>query len=197
MAELNQTRQAGLLTRLFGLKGAAILESVHSEIFPVLDLDNVRPENLFYLSENIHTASAATGSVAGPIGLQLFNPAGSGKLVVVEEIIWTINAIQNLQLSLTTLPYAAAVTAQARGRDLRNRAAPSCQFRKGPPTAADLGALMGAGFVFAANERAVWNQPIVLLPGFGVNLDNTTTVATLSMSAAFSYRERAFEQSEA
>ena len=88
MGRIQTGRLENLVRRWASIKGGgSVLSETLGEVFPVLDLENLTPENQlpagwFLISGH----NFETGGVAQNAGVQIANPADSGIIVVVEKI---------------------------------------------------------------------------------------------------------------
>jgi hypothetical protein len=186
-----------LLTRKFGLTGGAPSPQLTPEIAPVYAIPHLPEDSLpsGVILAGGYIASPATAVKQSVV--QLGNPTGSNLLVVVEFIEGVILAatstlrlgiVQNAALAV--LPAAGGVTY----RDTRTRTnggaytrLPTAQLTAdaSPPTIVVQNLLYA--YVTAAGLPMTYEQPLVLAPGWAVQIVNETVNATLL--GMFSWRE--------
>ena len=197
MAELQQTRYDKIIRRVGGIvaTGSMVSETV-SELFPMIDVERV-PGELLLLggTEICHGSHVNVPGAANAARVQLFNPVGSGKLVMVSKFVASAAAAGNLRISLqsTALPNAANPETF---RDSRRPATsqPAAQVRfDAVPTLADpiVQIFIANNLPFTLSEE---NTLAVLSPGFGYEIGFSTVNVTLRVSLW--WRERVAELSE-
>jgi len=102
MTELNQARYDQLLRRTGDLKGpGSKVKDVLTELFPVISVEDL-PFELLLLAgwrrAMIHVAR--TAGVGDVVAGNLFNPAGSGVIAVVEHIEWRFDGTDNADIDI-------------------------------------------------------------------------------------------------
>jgi hypothetical protein len=210
MAMINEiltARYNSLLHKLLGMKGSEPAPQLAPEIIAYLGIEVDRPE-WFWLrdKEFLSSASAAVTSAAGTAAeVFIFNPVGSGKLVVVTRLSFTISAAGINRAYLTTVP-GAMVTTLGNIRDLRQ---PGTTVGSVPrPAVSLLSAAKAAPDGIGVDQN--WQTPaagtvaesilglqaaIILPPGFGVGVQ-ATGVGIATLVANFDWYERALEPQE-
>lgn len=195
---LQQARYDGLLRRVGDLKGpGSKVSEVLGDVFPVLDLENV-PAELYALNG----WALGFGSILFPASMgnihiaQLFNPAGSGHLIVVTSITMSSNAGQDVEYDVDSGPLAD-LTSSSIPRDTRRgvRSPLVAQVRQ----VTQVAGLSPQGQIFVrANENFVAMKDLdgvfILGPGTGVNFATTQTNNEFLID--FHWRERLAEPSE-
>ena len=109
--EVQQTRWDRLVRRVSGSigPGSRVSETI-SELFPMLNVATLNSELVFLSGWFLGLGTTNVPSVAGEISLaQLFNPAGSGKVVVPTHIMLSATDAQRIEFLLATVPLANAV----------------------------------------------------------------------------------------
>jgi len=165
------------------------------DAFPVIQLEGGPIELLKLAAWDIGiTGATHTSPVGQTVGFQLFNPAGSGKLVIPTSAWFSLNATSVLFFGVTTV--ALATASVGRQRDTREGvlARTVAIGRSGnapvPP--------VGAGQILTEN-----NIPLkfddsdglaVLAPGTGFTFVTVST--NVAVRFGFFYRERTAEPSE-
>jgi len=108
VSSIQQNRYDQLLRRVADLKGGGSkVSDVITELFPMIDVENV-PDELLALSG---TRLCAEGTLAGGgVGLiskvQLFNPVDSGTLVTVEAIFVSAGTTDQFNMTTTSTAFA-------------------------------------------------------------------------------------------
>ena len=188
--QLQTARYDGLVRRVGGLLGGGskVTESL-SELFPMMDVENLPAELLFLagwrtaLTTKVVAATVGETSRAG-----IFNPVGSGYIVVLTDVWLASSSVANIDYS----PSIVELTDDSfsgEGRDGRGEL--------GQGTAAKVaqqqtGNTAGRGrFVLEANvtfQHQAINEIAVLGPGtgweYGTNADN------ILLNITFFWRER-------
>lgn len=88
-SDLQQTRYDKLVRRVGGIigPGSKVSEAL-PELFPTLDVENVPGELLILMGTRIAFGGGSVGPTVGQSGSgQLFNPADSGKLITITNVI--------------------------------------------------------------------------------------------------------------
>ena len=195
--EIQQTRYDRLLRRVGGMIGpGSKVGTVVSELFPMIDVENVPGELLALMGTRLGFGGASITAGAGNRGkLQLFNPAGSGKLVTLTTVVLSSNTTQTFRFDTEDAIRGAAV-GTAGFRDTR---APAAEVTSAVinfqddattiPSAARLAMIADTPFLFTDP-----NGIVILQPGTGWTV-STETLAT-SVQATFLWRERVAEQAE-
>lgn len=194
--QLQTARYDGLVRRAGGLLGGGskVTESL-SELFPVMDLENLQPELL--LLAGWHTAFT-TKTLPATVGetsrLGIFNPVGSGLIVVVTDVFLdtAVEAAIAFTLSTTPLTDDSFSGAPRDGRDgvVVNTGAKVAQQKTG-------NTIQRGRVVTAALEsyhHTALNGLAVLGPGTG--LEYGTVVDNVLLNGTIFWRERTALSSE-
>jgi len=195
VTELQQNRYDQLLRRVGDLKGpGSKVNDVLQELFPTIDVENVPGELLLLMGTRIGWAATSTTPAAGKkAGIQLFNPAGSGQLIVVSNTIVSSSLATNINWGTTTLALATN-TGIPKLRDTRNEGGSRgvSQLRTSTdqvsPTSGSLKIV--ANVPFSLTDR---NSFCVLSPGTGITIGAGPDT---NFAVTFFYRERTAEPSE-
>ena len=196
MGRLQTARLENFIRRWGSIKGpGSVLSETLGDVFPVLDLENLTPENqltagwsTFYVGGNVTGVATKLGA------LQLVNPVGSGNLVVLDRFIAQTNVSQTMAGGVNNTPLTTVISST--NRDTRQ----SSNFQGGAVLAASTDATGGLGdFIFRVptnidREIAVEGGIAVLAPGAVFQI-TASTVATL-IRAVFFGRLRLAEPSE-
>ena len=195
--EIQQTRYDRLLRRVGNMIGpGSKVGTVVSELFPMIDVENVPGELLTLMGTRLGFGGASiTASAGNRAKLQLFNPAGSGKLVTMTTVVLSSNTTQTLRYANESAIRGAAV-GTAGFRDTRAPVAEVTSaliaFEDAVTTIpSDSRLAMIADTPFRLTDP---NGIVILQPGTGWTV-STETLAT-SVQVAFFWRERVAEQSE-
>jgi len=194
---LQTPRYDQLVRRVGGIigPGSKVSEAL-SELFPMIDVENLPPE-LFILSKTLicHGGGFLAAAVGEAPTAQLFNPANSGKLVTITNVVIACN---------TTTTFRWGTTATARGAgigtetiiDLRSLApdAPVANVREDSAIALP----DGTGQTRAIADTSIYLSPkdglAVLAPGTGFEIG--TNGLNSSIFYDFYWRERVGLESE-
>jgi len=197
VTELQQNRYDKLLRRVGGLIGAkSMVNDALGELFPMIDVETLNAELGLLSGWRLGFSSQSAAASAGDQNLiQLFNPADSGMLVVLERADFRNSVSQIIEYGLATTGLAN-FTANHALRDTREGilVQPVGQVRDVQQVAsiASFGQfLLQADVTFTMEEKA---GLFVLGPGTGVTF-STTVVNTTSL-IQFLWRERVAQASE-
>jgi len=198
MTEIQQNRWDRLIRRAANVVGGGSqVNDTLNELFPVLDVENVPGELLALMGMTLGACSSSLSASAGNFNHhQLFNPANSGNLIVLTQVMFANTSgggtirVSNALAALTTL------AGNERRRDTRRGI--NAELVGQNRTAQDA---VGGGLDMRIRiQQDVMqflrddNGLTVLFPGTG------TTVSTESMNngsqVTFLWRERPFEPAE-
>lgn len=195
--ELQQTRYDQLVRRVGGLIGpGSKVSEVLGELFPVVDLESVPGELLRLGGTFIAFGGASvTGAAGQSARLQLFNPAGSGKIVTMSHVDIGTQVTDVIRFGVVTTALATGLGTEVH-RDLRSLPPlrPTGQIRSLSSVA--LAPATGQVRLLSNTSYRIEdpNSVAVLLPGSGFEVGNTAVAITVT--ATFFWRERVLEQSE-
>ena len=186
-----------LVRRVGGLLGGGskVTETL-SEVFPVLELEGGPVELKFLRGWRLGMGSATNAAVAANFLLfQIFNPVGSGQIIVPTRMdIWSASA-QDVGYAATDVALATSVTNEEQ-RDTRIGVSEATvgQLR----TAAQVGAPTASGRLTLVADTVFTLTDLdgvfVLAPGTGVTF--FTTVLNTDFNMSFLWRERQALDSE-
>lgn len=196
MTELQQNRYDKLLRRVGGLIGpGSMVNDALTELFPTIDVESLNAELSLPLDWRLGFASDNLGPTAGQLNLiQLFNPAASGNLVVLERVDLRTDSDQFVAYATVNAALTNVVASDV--RDTR-------EGIQNPPTAevrdvTQVGGIANIGLIFCQTNVIQTIEEkrglFVLAPGTGVTFVNAA--ANTSLMCSFFWRERAAEASE-
>jgi hypothetical protein len=191
--EILAARFNRVLTRIFAMVGqpapAPVLNDVVS---PGITLESDRAEWKFHSGEKLSGNQASLGAVAAQFGkIQLFNPAGSGILVIVDRIEVALGVPDAVAFYVYNTAFATLANAPV-ALDTRWVGPPVVQTR----TLSD-GTQPGSNWFSAfvlANALLIYDQPVILAPGTGIYA--TTITANELIRTSYIWRERVAETGE-
>ena len=195
--ELQQARYDQLLRRVGDLKGpGSKVAEVLTELFPVVSVEDL-PLELRVLS-GWRAAMIEVERLAGVgdvVAANLFNPAGSGVIAVVERVLWRVNSADNIEFDLVQ---ATLTGGQTKGlfRDTRLGGDRLSTLFATTQTAAATDGIQRYFTPADVMERLEDDQGLfVLSPGNGLQVGYATTTNKL-LAVNFQWRERTAEPSE-
>jgi len=198
MSQIQQGRYDGLLRRVADLKGpGSFVNDALSELFPTLDVENVPGELLILGQTDICMGSAdLTAAVAERASIQLFNPAGSGKIVVCTRVLLSASANQLIFGSTFPIGGRGAATGNQMFRDTRRgileQPTASIHSRSIP------GVILQNFTVRVTSARVIEvtdpNGIFVLAPDLGMEFQGQLTNSNIAVT--YFWRERVAEPSE-
>lgn len=185
-----------LIRRLYSIKGGGSeLSETLGDVFPILDLENLPSELLLLRGWVLGMGRIAnTSAIATNNAHQLFNPAGSGLLVVLTSLRLTANDAQivNFGPAFTALVTTSVAGAWRDTREAVIKATTSLLQEEDNGTASTFGSIeLVSGVTFQMSDP---NGLAVLLPGTAFRITDQTTNKVLRSS--WMWRERPFEPSE-
>ena len=197
MTELQQNRYDRLIRRVGGLIGAgSMVNDALTELFPMIDVESLSAELSFLSDWRIAFGSTLQVGVVANVNLsQIFNPAESGMIVVLERIDVTSNTNQLIEYALAATPLTGA-TANIAMRDTRRGilVAPVAQLRE----VNQLASIATFGlFLIQTNTNFTMEEKkglFVLAPGTGLTFATLATDSSLNIT--YQWRERVAEPSE-
>lgn len=198
MSELQQNRYDQLVRRVGGIIGpGSKVSEVISELFPMIDVENLPPELLVLAGwDPAFRSTDVSSGVGNENASQLFNPAGSGKLIVLTKIILGTNKDASVRFNMT---HTQLANSNGFGVHRDNRAGDLISSAAVGNTRIEFGLLISAGatiFVQASITQQLEdvNGLAILTPGDGFVIGTLET--DLAMRVTYFWRERTAEQSE-
>lgn len=112
MGRLQTGRLENFVRRWGSIKGGgSILSETLGDVFPVLDLENLTPENQLVASWHLFQGVASvTGGVAQLAGIQCVNPVDSGAILVVDAMNLHTFTGQTVGYGVAQAPFTPAIT---------------------------------------------------------------------------------------
>lgn len=197
MTEIQQNRWDRLVRRVAGIVGGGSqVNDTLNELFPTIDVENVPGELLALANMRLGWVSGSLAALAANRNHhQIFNPAGSGTLVVITQVVMFSGAVTAFRFS-NFIGALATLAGNERPRDTRRGvlAEMTGQHRTDQSTVS--GGLdfqvvaLGNTSRFLKDDNAI----SILFPGTGLTVTNQTL--NLDSTVSFMWRERAFEPSE-
>ncbi len=200
MTQIQQGRYDALLRRVADLKGpGSKVNDVLEELFPIFDVEHL-PGELYILAQT--DLCFGGGFVAGAGGMaargQLFNPAGSGKVLTITELGYSSNVTSIARWGRRDVPQTSSLGTQL-FRDTRKAATgvlnlPVGQIRSDITVA--LANATGQALVLANRPFVLKdsNSVAVLGPGTGFEIGSGSN--DIQLFFYFNWRERVAEPSE-
>lgn len=197
MTDIQMSRYDALLRRVADLKGpGSKVNDVLEELFPTLDVENVPVELLRLSGTSIGQAGGGLAAVVAEVGrAQIFNPVGSGKLVVITKAYFSADGTTTARWGVTTTVLPVAVSAH-QFRDTRDLAPnlPTAQYRQQSSASFANATMQSRIIADTVLEISDPNGVAVLAPGSGWEVGaNTLDILT---NYAIYWRERVAEPSE-
>lgn len=111
MGRLQTARLENFIRRWGSIKGpGSVLSETLGDVFPILDLENLTPENRLTAGISMVAGSASgLGGVAQLGGAQFINPADSGSLLTLTKLRLFTSAGQTVNCGLTTTLFTAFI----------------------------------------------------------------------------------------
>ena len=193
--DLQTARYDGLIRRVGGLLGGGskVTESL-SELFPMIDVENVPAELLFLGGWRTGFSTQTVPNTAGQTSrAQIINPLGSGRLAVVTDV-WIVSAQVDIAYTLTDVLFTPAFFGRLRDGRTGADANSGCQV-----ALSSLGNTVRRGNIKTVlnvtfHHFARHNELAVLSPGTA--LEYGTVQDNVVMDITFFWRERAALSSE-
>lgn len=196
-SELQQNRYDQLIRRVGGIvgPGSKVSEAL-TELFPTLDVENVPAELLWLMGTRICQGGGRITAVAGQAGrMQLFNPVGSGKLVILTDVHFASALTTTAMWAITPTIFGVPTSTEV-FRDTRELppTAPTAQMHAQTSIALSGGTsqtrVLGSTDLHIHDENSI----AVLAPGTGFQIGSGTFNSDVWIGMM--WRERPAEQSE-
>ena len=195
--EIQQTRYDRLIRRVAGIIGpGSKVSQVITELFPMIDVENVPPELLILMGTKICMGGGTTAAVAGQSGkAQLFNPPDSGMIITLTDITCSASTLTTMRWGRSNVSFAARITTEV-FTDFRNDPVSRPIGQVHQKTEAALASATNQARLLSFTPLLIQpkNSVCVLSPGFGFEVGSS--VQNTSFHFGFNWRERAVEPSE-
>ena len=196
-SELQQNRYDQIVRRVGGIigPGSKVAEAL-SELFPVVDVERVPGELLLLGQTSLCWGSFALTATGGNRPrIQLFNPAGSGKLGTCSKVVVSSSSAQIVRFATNNTALTTGVGTEVfRDRRLLGTSRPTLQIR----TDATVALTDAHGQIEVRANTAEFlqdeNSLAVLPPNSGFELGGITAATQLIVT--FFWRERVAIESE-
>ena len=196
MGRIQTARLDNLIRRWGSIKGpGSLLTETLGDVFPVLDLENLTPENQLTAGwETFWIHGAVAGVVAQTSGVSLINPAGSGSLVVVDTVF--LRSEFNSVLTIgSSLPLFTQIIVRVAKRDTRGQPFTGKAALGGNTNVGAIENGLSLSLVAGVDRQVeIPGSLAVLEPG--TQLATVLTFADSNLTASFSGRVRLAEPSE-
>ena len=195
--DLQTARYDGLMRRAGGLLGGGskVTETL-SELFPMMDMENLPAELLLLAGWRTKFTTKTVGATVGQTSRAgIFNPIGSGLIVVLTDVLLDVTLPDQIIVYSTTITELTDDSLSGVPRDTRdgvvvNSGAKVAQQQTG--NTVQRGRLLIADF--GSFHHFAKNGLAVLAPGTG--FEYGTLIDNLPLNATFFWRERAALSSE-
>jgi len=197
VTQIQQGRYDALLRRVADLKGpGSKVNDVLEELFPVFDVENL-PEELYILMQtDLCMGGATLAGVASQSGRgQIFNPAGSGKIITVTQGGFSAVATSTIRWGRRDTPLTTHFQTQI-FRDTRHPAGnlPTGQIRG--QTSVALANASGQTKTIANTDFALKDPNGLAVLTEGTGFEMGTDAGFQAVFFYFYWRERVAEPSE-
>jgi len=197
MTEIQQGRYDALVRRVADLKGpGSKINDVLEELFPTFDVENL-PDELFRLANiDVCMGGGFVASVAAQAGRgQLFNPAGSGKILTVTQAALSCQSTTIIRWGRQDTIQTGNLSTQI-FRDVRHPLGnlPTGQIRFQNSVA--LANANGQTFLLANTPFAVKDKNGIAILTEGTGFEIGVALNNADVSFYFYWRERVAEPSE-
>jgi len=196
--QIQQNRYDGMLRRVGGIIGpGSKVSEVLSELFPVIDVEQVPGELLILAGTRTAHGGSTQGGVAAEAGkYQLFNPVDSGHIITITRIRFSCLVTTLHRWGRSSAVFAGTPVGTEELLDTRNdvTTTPVGQIRRLSVATLSNGSAIHRVLANTISDMHSENGVCVLSPGFGfeagVNALNTSTECSIQ------WRERVAEASE-
>ena len=204
MPALNVARLSNLLRGLFVLRGQdTVAPEINDELQGVVILEGERPEHRFLAGDFLCSAHVRVPAVAGTRGeVRVINPAGSGRICVIEKAQITQVIATPAHFYAFMLPDGSADLANVSYLARRDSRSPLGQFSTSHTSydavTSTLNPLGGRSLEFITSNNGIVvdfrTVPWILGPGGGIEIQFDGV--NILFNASFSAYERSLERSE-
>ena len=195
--EIQQTRYDRLIRRVAGIIGpGSKVSQVITELFPMIDVENVPPELLILMGTQICMGGGSLGPIAGQACKgQLFNPVGSGIIITLTTIVVSHNVTGPMRWGRSGVVFGINIGTET-FTDTRNdvTSRPVGEIHQ----KIEVALASGTNQTILISNTPLHIQPTnsicVLSPGFGFEVGSG--VNNTEFHYGFNWRERPAEPSE-
>lgn len=197
--EIQIGRLNGVLHKLLGMKEGAPSPQLSGDIVPALILESDRPEWKFLAGERLCMGGGAGAGVVGELRqFQIHNPADSGVLCVIKQMICTCDTSGPIFWGHADVPYSTLGGAQLAdgfrdSRLSRGVLDTTCDVFTLTDAAVAIVSIIGRTKILN-NLPTVLRFPVILTPGHGFAV--AFTVANEPFQTTWEWTERLLEESE-
>jgi hypothetical protein len=195
--EIQVGRYNLLLHKLLAMEEGAPAPQLTGEIVPCIVLENDRPEYRVLGGVNSYLGGGLAAAVVGELGeTVLFNPVGSGVLVILQWAACTLSTNSNIELRNHAVVPAGLTPIAAIAADRRQDGFPAAQLQSGTSVATG-GTRRALAFHQAGRtpfEPVGPGREPVLIEGTGLGF--ATNAANIGMQWNYYWTERKLEESE-
>jgi len=196
VGRLQTGRLENFIRRWGSIKGeGSILNETLGDVFPILDLENLTPENQLTAGWFLFQGGVSVTGLAAKLGgVQLLNPVASGILLVVDKVIIQVDGTKLVQFGMAAAPLTAALNTSTRDTRTGTTFTGKALIRTSQDTIGILGDVFIFCSAFVDREIVTPNGVAVLAPGG--TLTFVDTVVQKPMRITFFGRARLAEPSE-
>ncbi len=197
MTEIQQNRYDQLLRRVNNIVApGSMVGDALNELFPTIDVETRNVELAFLSGWRLAFSSTNQGATVGNNNLvQLFNPAGSGLLVVPTLVTVSSRSLQLIEYGLSTTPLTD-FTANVAVRDTRTGILQPVVAQLRSVTQVGSIATFGQFFVEADVAQTLQSDAGLFMLAPGTGLTFSTTVQNSEFQTNWLWRERNAEPAE-
>lgn len=195
--ELQQNRYDQLLRRVGALVGGGSkVSEVLSELFPMIDVENVPGELLLLGGTRLAFGGGTLTGAAGQRGkMQVFNPEDSNNIMTVTQLIVSVGTESVVRWGRSTAALTSGISTQIyRETRIPLTNLPLGQIRQEssvPQAPGTNQVRLNSSIPFILNDP---NGIMILAPGEGLEVG--PDLVAIALYTAFSWRERVAERSE-
>lgn len=200
MTQIQQGRYDALLRRVADLKGpGSKVNDVLEELFPTFDVEDLLPELFILAQTDLCFGGGRTDGIIAQAGrAQLFNPEGSGKILTITQVGFSVGALGITRWGRRDVQLTTSLQTQL-FRDTRKAATgvlnlPTGEIRT--QTSVALANATGQTFVPSATPFILQDENGVAVLGPNTGFEIGTDQTNQQESFYFYWRERVAEPSE-
>lgn len=196
MGRLQTARLENFIRRWGSIKGGgSVLSETLGDVFPVLDLENLTPENQLVAGWTLWAGGASVTGTAGDLAaLSLINPADSGQIVVVDKMTFFASAAQVCQYGINSTLLTQVIAVSVRDSRVGQVFGGAALVGASQDTTGNLGDINFRVLNTEDLQFEIPNAFAVLTPGNQLQVTMSTVATTLR--GAFFGRSRLAEPSE-